>query len=46
MVIDMIFLTNTHFFLTAFSRVFEKVSYARLHQHMNQNNVYVNEQWV
>jgi DNA-binding transcriptional regulator GbsR (MarR family) len=31
--------------LTSFSEVFEKVTHARLHQHINQNNIHVNEHY-
>jgi hypothetical protein len=31
--------------LTAFSKVFEKVIYARLHQHLDNYNILVNEQF-
>jgi hypothetical protein len=31
--------------LTFFSEVFEKVTYARLYQHINQNNILVNEHY-
>lgn len=31
--------------LTAFSKVFEKVIYARLYQHLSQNDILLNEQY-
>jgi fructose-1,6-bisphosphatase/inositol monophosphatase family enzyme len=31
--------------LTALSKVFEKVIYARLYQHLNNHNILVNEQF-
>jgi hypothetical protein len=31
--------------LTSFSKVFENVIYARLHQHIKSNNILVNEQY-
>jgi hypothetical protein len=31
--------------LTAFSKVFEKVIYTRLYQHLNQNNILINDQY-
>jgi hypothetical protein len=31
--------------LTAFSKVFEKVIYARLYQHLNKNNILIKDQY-
>jgi len=31
---------------TSFSKVFENIIYARLYQHISQNNIYVNEKYV
>jgi hypothetical protein len=33
------------FLLTSFSKIFEKVIYARLYQHLIDNNILVNEQF-
>jgi hypothetical protein len=33
------------FLLTSFSKVLEKVIYTRLHQHISQNNILVNEEY-